>query len=220
MWEVSWNDPNRESKKEYRERKTGERAQREWHQAASRSSTSTRSSSSSSNKAFTPFSAPRRSSSRAGSHAGSLTPASSSSMPSAKGGGGGLDHDGASALSAGEDSSSLSTDPWYRSTAYTTDRPPRRDEPITSYQDLPNWPLDISAPKLLAPSRWNSTVAKSAYHCIQTLGPGSIVIKSTEIVVSLWTDDFQSKDFGSTVTITANGFDDVPQLRPKSSGAS
>ncbi|KAI8278718.1 hypothetical protein K4K59_009125 [Colletotrichum sp. SAR11_240] len=54
MWEVVWTDPDRESRKEHRDRKATEREQKEKSRAA-RSSMSTRSSSSSDNKPFSFF---------------------------------------------------------------------------------------------------------------------------------------------------------------------
>ncbi|KAH6887080.1 hypothetical protein B0T10DRAFT_461536 [Thelonectria olida] len=205
MWEVVWTDPQRESKKEHRERKTGERSQREKEKAA-RKSTSTRSSSSSSGKAFTSFSVPR-------SHGGPLSPVSTRSFTSiASGTSHGLDHDGASTISAISEPSP--PEPWYGT---NTNRPLRRDEGIVGYPSSPNWPLDSSSPTPLPLSRWNNTLAKSSYRSIQSLGPGSVVTRSTEVVISLRTDEIDAKDMGPTVTITANPFDEVPLLRPRSS---
>ncbi|KAF9870811.1 hypothetical protein CkaCkLH20_11710 [Colletotrichum karsti] len=227
MWEVVWTDPDRESRKEHRERKATEREQKDKTRAA-RSSMSTRSSSSSDNKPFSFFGSK--------SLKRTLAPSTKSSALKAPS----IDSTfRGSLLSAASEPPPAELPCSPVTTETTVDRTfvpenfiedslgspsSNRDSVFSKWTDNSKW-TDVSRwtdNSLAIPSSpCNTSVAEStaaarASHYVQTLGPTSYITKSTEVTILPRTADNDSAGMVSHVTITAEPVKEEPPTPPRS----
>ncbi|OLN97624.1 hypothetical protein CCHL11_01187 [Colletotrichum chlorophyti] len=217
MWEVVWTDPDRESRKEHRDRKAVERERKEKTHAP-RSSMSTRSSSSSDNKPFSFFGS--RSLKR------TLTPTTSK-------------HTMTPALKA------PSIDSTYRGSLLSAaSEPPPPSElpaciPLTAVDRI--YLPDFAESSQSSPSssnrdsifsKWtdnsaagpsspcNTSVAESmaakSSHYVQTLGPTSFITKSTEVTILPRTLENDVAGMVSHISITAEPIKEEPPTPPRS----
>ncbi|KAF5520548.1 hypothetical protein CGCA056_v008575 [Colletotrichum aenigma] len=220
MWEVVWTDPDRESRKEHRDRKATEREQKEKSRAA-RSSMSTRSSSSSDNKPFSFFGS--RSLKKTFTPSTKSSALKAPSIDSTRRG---------SLLCAGSEPppSELPCSPV--TTVATADRTYIPDHFIEDSQSSPSSNRDSVFSKWTDNSKWTepslavpcspctASVAESsaakASHYVQTLGPTSFITKSTEVTILPRTTENELAGMVSHVTITAEPVKEEPPTPPRS----
>ncbi|KAL0932982.1 uncharacterized protein CTRU02_211945 [Colletotrichum truncatum] len=215
MWEVVWTDPDRESRKEHRERKATEREQKDKVRAT-RSSMSTRSSSSSDNKPFSFFGS--KSLKRTLTSTTKSTALKAPSIDSAYRG---------SLLSAvsGPPPSEAPRSPITTATTVDPAFLPEHyiesslNSPSSSNRDsvFSKW-TDNS---ILAPSSpCNTSVAESmaakASHYVQALGPTSFITKSTEVTILPRTIENDLAGMISHISITAEPVKEEPPTPPRS----
>ncbi|KAK1469546.1 hypothetical protein CMEL01_01313 [Colletotrichum melonis] len=226
MWEVVWTDPDRESRKEHRERKAVEREHKDKTRA-SRSSMSTRSSSSSDNKPFSFFGS--RSLKR------TLTPSSTKTSTTHALKAPSIDSTfRGSLLSAVSEPPPLPTE-LPCSPVTTVDRTymPQEQHSVESQQSSPissnrgfldsvfsKW-TDTSMGGPTSPC--NTSVAESTSakreHYVQTLGPTSFITKSTEVTILPRTIENDISGMISHITITAEPVKEEPPTPPRSPAA-
>ncbi|GKT48879.1 uncharacterized protein ColSpa_09060 [Colletotrichum spaethianum] len=206
MWEVVWTDPDRESRKEHRERKAIEREHKEKSRTT-RSSMSTRSSSSSDNKPFSFFgSKGLKRTLTPSSVKVPMTPAlKNPSIDSTFRG---------SLLSAISEPPLLSTEPPC-SLVTVADRTYLPEQFAESLQSSP-----ISSNRAGPTSPCNTSVAESTAgkreHYVQTLGPTSFITKSTEVTILPRTIENDIAEMVSHITITAEPVKEEPPTPPRS----
>ncbi|OHW96659.1 hypothetical protein CSPAE12_04694 [Colletotrichum incanum] len=220
MWEVVWTDPDRESRKEHRERKAVEREHKDKSRTT-RSSMSTRSSSSSDNKPFSFFGSKglKR----------TLTPSSTKApmTPALKAPSIDSDYRG-SLLSAVSEPPPLPLPTELPCSPDTTvDRTylpehfaeSLQSSPISSNRDsvFSKW-TDTSLAGPTSPC--NTSVAESTAgkreHYVQTLGPTSFITKSTELTILPRTIENDIAGMISHITITAEPVKEEPPTPPRS----
>ncbi|GKT66699.1 hypothetical protein ColTof4_04189 [Colletotrichum tofieldiae] len=221
MWEVVWTDPDRESRKEHRERKAVER-ERKDKSRTTRSSMSTRSSSSSDNKPFSFFGSKglKRTLTPSSTKA-PMTPAlKTPSIDSTYRG---------SLLSAVSEPPPLPTElPCSPATAVDRTYLPEhfaeslQSSPISSNRGFidsvfSKW-TDTSLAVPTSPC--NTSVAESTAgkreHYVQTLGPTSFITKSTEVTILPRTIENDIAGMISHITITAEPVKEEPPTPPRS----
>ncbi|KAF6842533.1 hypothetical protein CMUS01_03000 [Colletotrichum musicola] len=197
MWEVVWTDPDRESRKEHRDRKASEREQKDKNRLA-RSSMSTRSSSSSDSKPFSLFGS--RGLKR------TLTPSTAKTTMT-------------SAIKA------PSVDTTYRGSLLSAVSEPPPTElpcnPITTAPAvdrtfLPDHFAESLQSSPISSNRVSESIPPKASHYVQTLGPTSFITKSTEVTILPRTAETDLAGMTSHVTITAEPIKEEPPTPPRS----
>ncbi|KDN70244.1 hypothetical protein CSUB01_03474 [Colletotrichum sublineola] len=221
MWEVVWTDPDRESRKEHRERKAVEREYKDKSRAT-RSSMSTRSSSSSDNKPFSFFGSKglKR----------TLTPSSvkspMKSMPKPPS----IDSTyRGSLLSAISEPPPLPEDrPDSRATAVDRTDPPEhsaeslQSSPISSNRGFidsvfSKWTdTSLAVPASPCDTSMSEWTAGKREHYVQSLGPTSFITKSTEVTILPRTTENDIAGMVSRITITAEPTKEEPPTPPRS----
>ncbi|TQN74697.1 hypothetical protein CSHISOI_00740 [Colletotrichum shisoi] len=221
MWEVVWTDPDRESRKEHRDRKAVERENKDKTRTA-RSSMSTRSSSSSENKPFSFFGSKglKRTLTPSSAKASMTTALKAPSIDSAYRG---------SLLSDISEPPPLPTElPCSPVTAVDHTLLPEhfaessQSSPISSNRGFidsvfSKW-TDTSLAGPMSPC--NTSVAESTAakreHYVQTLSPTSFITKSTEITILPRTMENNIAGMVSHITITAEPVKEGPPTPPRS----
>ncbi|KAK2058126.1 hypothetical protein LY76DRAFT_67978 [Colletotrichum caudatum] len=218
MWEVLWTDPDRESRKEHRERKAVEREYKDKSRAT-RSSVSTRSSSSSDNKPFSFFGSKglKR----------TLTPSSVKSPMKTN-----LKSPSIDSTYRGSLLSAISEPPPLPevlldspvTAVYRTDLPEHLAEslqssPISSNRDsvFSKWTDNsLAVPASPCDTSVSESTAGKREHYVQALGPTSFITKSTEVTILPRTTENEIAGMISRITITAEPVKEEPPTPPRS----